>query len=280
MTPARISAFAASSTSGGNPAGVVIADALPSAAEMQDVARQIGYSETAFAARDRDAWRVRYFAPEAEVPFCGHATIALGAELGARFGAGRYRLLIADGEIDVTATQTDNGWGAELTSPATWSKPLDPALLSEMLDMFGWAADDLDPRFAPTLSFAGARHSVLALRHRQTLADMAYDFNTGRDFMHQHDLVTLNMIHIVDQTHFDSRNAFAYGGVVEDPATGAAAAAFAGALVDQGWPALSGGGSFTISQGKDMGSPSRLTVTVSGTPGDRVRVGGATRRIA
>jgi PhzF family phenazine biosynthesis protein len=46
---------------------------------MQKVAADVGYSESVFAAPVGDAWRVRYFAPEVEVNFCGHATIALGA---------------------------------------------------------------------------------------------------------------------------------------------------------------------------------------------------------
>ena len=50
-----------------------------------------------------------------------------------------------------------------------------------------------------------------------------------------------------------------------------------GALVDLGWPGLAQGGSFTILQGQDMGAPSRLEVTVSGTPGASVRVSGAVR---
>ena len=80
----RFSAFA-DGDQGGNPAGGAILDALPEPAAMQAAAAQIGYSETAFAAPDgadaqgRPRFRVRYFAPEIEAPFCGHATIALGA---------------------------------------------------------------------------------------------------------------------------------------------------------------------------------------------------------
>ena len=40
---------------------------------MQCVAAEVGFSETVFAAPHENAWRVRYFAPELEVPFCGHA---------------------------------------------------------------------------------------------------------------------------------------------------------------------------------------------------------------
>ena len=77
----RIAAFS-DSGAGGNPAGVWIGDTLPAAEEMQRIAAEVGFSETAFAAPipDRDIyhWRVRYFSPAAEVPFCGHATIAAG----------------------------------------------------------------------------------------------------------------------------------------------------------------------------------------------------------
>jgi predicted PhzF superfamily epimerase YddE/YHI9 len=48
---------------GGNPAGVVVGDALPPVEVMQRIAAEVGYSETAFAARAGEGWRVRYFAP-------------------------------------------------------------------------------------------------------------------------------------------------------------------------------------------------------------------------
>lgn len=73
----RIAAFSDGNT-GGNPAGVWIGDAMPDASRMQAIAAEVGFSETAFAAPEGDAWRVRYFSPAMEVPFCGHATIALG----------------------------------------------------------------------------------------------------------------------------------------------------------------------------------------------------------
>ncbi|CFW21268.1 oxidoreductase [Bordetella pertussis] len=74
----RIAAFS-DGARGGNPAGVHVAEVLPDAMTMQQMAAEIDYSETVFAAPAYGGWRVRYFAPEAEVPFCGHATIALGA---------------------------------------------------------------------------------------------------------------------------------------------------------------------------------------------------------
>lgn len=268
----RIAAFALGDQ-GGNPAGVLIGAALPSPEDMQRIAREVGYSETAFAARDGDGWQVRYFAPESEVPFCGHATIALGCALGRRFGAGRYELQLSQARISVEATETPDGWQAVLTSPPTWSKPMPPALHAELLRQFGLTEADLDATLSPHLAHAGATHAVLALHNRATLAAMHYDFAPMLALMQRESLTTISLIYREDADRFVARNAFAVGGVVEDPATGAAAAALGGLLVDLG----RGAGSFTIRQGEDMGAPSLLHVSVTGQKGAGVRVGGAAR---
>lgn len=268
----RIAAFALGDQ-GGNPAGVVIGDSLPARAEMQRIAREVGYSETAFAARDGDHWQVRYFAPESEVPFCGHATIALGCALGRRFGAGRYDLQLSQAQISVEAERAPQGWRAVLTSPPTWSKPMPAALQEEILRHFALTKTDRDPSFAPHLAHAGACHAVLALASRAKLAAMAYDFDSVKAVMLREDLTTISLIWRESADSFVARNAFAVGGVIEDPATGAAAAALGGLLVDLG----RGAGSFTIRQGEDMGAPSLLHVTVTGQRGAGVRVGGAAR---
>ncbi|RMN33788.1 Phenazine biosynthesis protein [Pseudomonas coronafaciens pv. garcae] len=74
----RLAAFS-DGDQGGNPAGVWLGASLPDEARMQQIAAEVGFSETVFAVPLENGWRVRYFSPLAEVPFCGHATIALGA---------------------------------------------------------------------------------------------------------------------------------------------------------------------------------------------------------
>lgn len=69
----------------GNPAGVVLGADGMSDAQMQDLARELKHSETAFVLRpdgDDHDLRVRYFTPSTEVPLCGHATIAAHAARG------------------------------------------------------------------------------------------------------------------------------------------------------------------------------------------------------
>ena len=269
----RIAAFSDGDT-GGNPAGVVIGDALPDAATMQRVAAEVGFSETAFAAPEGGGWRVRYFSPETEVPFCGHATIALGAGLVRQFADGIFALILNQARISVEGFRDGTNFAAALQSPPTRSKPAAPELIAETLALFGYAAEDLDPAVAPALIHGGADHLVLALKSRQALAAMAYDLKAGQELMRREGLVTILLAYAETPRLFHTRNPFASGGVYEDPATGASTAAFAGYLRDLNWPH---GGSIDIVQGEDMGMRSRLHADIPPTPGSSIRVSGTAR---
>ncbi len=275
MDVQRIAAFCHGAT-GGNPAGVVLCETLPSSERMQAVAAEVGYSETAFAAPDGDGWRVRYFAPAMEVPFCGHATIALGAALALAHGNGGYALQLNDARITVEGTQDGGALTAALQSPATQSAAAPPGLVAAALALFSYTTSDLDPRLPPAIAAAGARHLVLGLARRQSLAGMRYDLERGRRLMAEAGVVTICLVHAETNRLFHARNPFAAGGVYEDPATGAAAAALAGYLRDLGWPH---GGAIDIAQGDDMGVPSRLQAQIGATRGESIRVSGAARLI-
>ncbi|HVO36291.1 MAG TPA: PhzF family phenazine biosynthesis protein [Gemmatimonadales bacterium] len=60
----------------GNPAAVCLLPEPAAEAWMQNVAREMNLSETAFLVREGDAYRLRWFTPAAEVALCGHATLA------------------------------------------------------------------------------------------------------------------------------------------------------------------------------------------------------------
>jgi PhzF family phenazine biosynthesis protein len=269
----RIAAFA-DGDSGGNPAGVWIGAALPPAGEMQRLAREIGFSETAFAAPLGDGWRVRYFSPEAEVPFCGHATIALGAALARRHGDGVYPLTLNGAAITVEGRAAGDRVEAALQSPPTRSAPAPDALVDAALTLFGYRRDDLDPRIPPALAHGGADHLVLALKSRELLAAMRYDLAAGRTLMNEHGLVTIVLAWAGHEQLFHTRNPFAAGGVYEDPATGAGTAALAGYLRDIGWPH---GGRIEVVQGEDMGMRSRLLAQLGPEAGGSIRVSGIAR---
>ena len=269
----RIAAFSDGSQ-GGNPAGVVLCEVLPDDATMQAIAAEVGYSETVFAAPAYGEWRVRYFAPEIEVDFCGHATIALGAVLALKTGSGSFPLRLNNARITVEGRRAGELLSATLQSPPTRSTAARRELVAEALALFGLSAESLDPRIPPAIAHAGADHLVLALRDRAVLAAMRYDFDAGRKLARRDSIGTFSLIQAESPSRFNVRNPFPIGGVYEDPATGAAAAALGGYLRDLTWPH---GGAIEIMQGEDMGVPSRLRVDMTDERGSSVRVSGSAR---
>ncbi|MFD3871308.1 PhzF family phenazine biosynthesis protein [Streptomyces sp. NPDC058623] len=271
---------------GGNPAGVVLdASALDEAA-MLDVAARLGYSETAFltgpagsgagAPEPGRGFTVRYFSPKAEVPFCGHATVAAAVALAERIGPGELVFETRAGVVPVSVTAEDGHLRATLTSVVPHVEDIAAADLAEALAALDWPAADLDPQLPPRVAYAGARHLVLGAATRARLADLAYDFDRLDALMRRLDLTTVQLVHRAGPALFHVRDPFPVGGVVEDPATGAAAAAFGAYARQLGLVAEDA--VLTLHQGEDMGRPGVLTVELrAGDP--RVRVAGAGVRI-
>ena len=275
MSVLKLAAFSDGNV-GGNPAGVLIADAHPSEAEMQRIAAEVGFSETAFAYSAENGHRVRYFSPEAEVPFCGHATIALGAALAMQHGDATFQLELNNATITVEGQRNGDVIAAALQSPPTHSRPASAEITDEVLTLFGLTRADLNPDMPAANIHGGADHFVLALNSRKLLADMRYDFELGRKLMTREGFVTIVLVYAETPQLFHTRNPFAYGGVYEDPATGAASAALAGYLRDIDWPH---NGVIDIVQGEDMGMRSRIRAEISAEKGSSIRVSGTARLI-
>ncbi|MEU2267536.1 PhzF family phenazine biosynthesis isomerase [Streptomyces olindensis] len=259
---------------GGNPAGVVLDAAGADDAAMQAVAAEVGYSETAFAVEAGDGLLdVRYFSPLAEVPFCGHATIATAVAHARAHGTGRLRLRTQAGPVTVTTDRAEDGTVvATLVSVEPRTAPLTPAVLDELLTALRWSADDLDPALPPRVAYAGAWHPVVAAGSRRRLADLDYDVPALTALMHREGWTTVDLVWRESPTVFHARNPFPPGGVVEDPATGAAAAAFGGYLREL--DLVSPPATLTIHQGADMGRPSTITVSVPAGPHTGIGVTG------
>jgi PhzF family phenazine biosynthesis protein len=266
MTDIEILRYAAFSDdpAGGNPAGVVLDASSHTDAEMLAIAADVGYSETAFlTAGTGRAYRVRYFSPLVEVAFCGHATVATAVALAHRDGPGDFRFTTNAGEVPVTV---DDAMRATLTSVPSAVHPIED--LPALLDALRWAESDLDPALPPRVAYAGAFHPVIAVTSRQRLAGLDYDVPALTALMERRDWTTIQLVWRESADTFHVRNPFPVGGVYEDPATGAAAAAFGAYLRELGQT-----GTVHLRQGDDLGRPGRLTVeTTAGDP--RVRVSG------
>ncbi|HEX4724886.1 MAG TPA: PhzF family phenazine biosynthesis isomerase [Pseudonocardiaceae bacterium] len=276
MSDVDITKYAAFTTdpAGGNPAGVIF-DAGPLAArEMLAIAARVGFSESAFVTSADDAarrYRLRYFSPKAEVAFCGHATVATAVAIAGRVGAGPLVFDTQAGEIAV-GTGVDAGVPvATLTSVPTTTRPVDDAELAAALAALRWSDADLHPDFPPMVGFGGVRHLILPAVSRARLAELDYGFAELAALCRRADWTTVHLFWPENTERFHARDPFPVGGVVEDPATGAAAAAFGGYLRDLG--RIARPTRLIVHQGVDMGRPSELRIDVD--PADpRVRVTG------
>ena len=251
---------------GGNPAGVWIGDALPDPAEMLRIAGEVGYSETAFVAPLSGEERtVRYYSPLAEVSFCGHATIAAGVVLGETAGDGIYRLETAVGTVPVSVAVRNGERQASLTSVEPRHELASDELVAAVLGTLGWGRGELDPLIPPARAYAGAWHLVLAAATPERLERLDYEFDALKALMEGDGLTTIQLVWRESADVFVSRNPFPVGGVVEDPATGAAAAALGGYLRDARM--VQAPARITIRQGEAMGRPSHLVVDIPRTGG-------------
>lgn len=273
----RYTAFSAD-PAGGNPAGVVLDAAGLDEERMLAIAAELGYSESAFLTErtGEGVYTIRYFSPKAEVPFCGHATVATALALAERDGPGALEFTTPAGLVPVSVVREDGTLVATLTSVAPHVEETAEADLTEALAALNWAAADLDPALPPRIAYAGARHLVLAAATRERLAELDYDFARLEALMRRLDLTTLQLVWREGPEVFHVRDPFPVGGVVEDPATGAAAAAF-GAYARE-LELVPEAAVLTLHQGADMGRPGTLTVELRA--GDaRIRVSGTGTRI-
>ena len=265
----------ATSPAGGNLAGVVLDASALGDDEMVAIAAGLGYSESAFVTpgpAGNRSFTLRFFSPKAEVGFCGHATVATAVALAERLGTGDFDFHTAAGQVPVSVVSENGILKATLTSVAPQVHDASPADVAEALSALGWQADELDTALPPKIAFAGVRHLILAAATRERLADLDYDFDRLLHLMQRLDLTTVQLVWRESATVFHVRDPFPVGGVVEDAATGAAAAAFGAYARELGLvPAAA---HLTLHQGDDMGRPSLLEVDLrTGDP--RVRVTGA-----
>jgi len=259
---------------GGNPAGVVLDATGADSDAMQQVAVDVGFSETAFLFPvGDDDFVVRYFSPAGEVSFCGHATIAAAVAYAERHGTGSMTLHTRSGRVEVSTTDAPcGGLSATLTSvPTRLVKLVDEDLVA-ILRALGWSAEDLDPALPPWVAFAGAWHPIIAVRERARLSDLVYDFSSLRTLMNCRGWTTVNLVWRASEQMFHSRNPFPPGGVVEDPATGAAAAALGGYL--RAMSLLPLPATISVFQGQELGRPSQLAVHIPRRFGTGISVTG------
>jgi trans-2,3-dihydro-3-hydroxyanthranilate isomerase len=255
----------------GNPLAVVLdAEGLDDA-RMQAVAAEFNLSETVFVFEPRNAIntaRVRIFTPKRELPFAGHPTVGTAALIAHRragdlLAAQDLRIVLEEQVGDVVCVARHRQGRAlaayfelpKLPERLDGAQPTD----AEIAKALGLAPGDIGlDGHKPSLYSAGAPYLFVPVRSLETVrrvtpGDMPWATKDGPAlYIYTHEVAR-------DGSNYHARMFAGAWGVTEDPATGSAAAAFAGVILTFDRPG-DGEHALTIEQGFEMGRPSLIAL--------------------
>ncbi|WP_138495330.1 PhzF family phenazine biosynthesis protein [Paenibacillus pinistramenti] len=254
----------------GNPAGVVPDAGELTLTQMQKIANQLNLSETAFLLPPSDPeadFRVRYFTPQVEIPFCGHATIASAWLLANESGwADRADHITFETQVGLIPVywEKEGKEAVKVTMTQIPPKVKEAPFIDKLAlaGLIGIDAEQLDERYPIKLAHTGNWTLIVPVKTHQ-----AVDAAKPK----QQELAAFHKQHSINNTHlftFDAKPGvdlytrdFAPSiGIPEDPVTGSANGALAGYLALEN---LTGGKTdLIIGQGDALGRPGTLYVTV------------------
>ncbi|WP_134684786.1 PhzF family phenazine biosynthesis protein [Brevibacillus migulae] len=270
---------------GGNAAGVVPEGEALTEQEMQQIARELNQSETAFLRKSEHIqadFRIRYFTPAEEINFCGHATVATAWLLASEYGWNDKEQVVFETNVGLVPVRFEREEGIlqRVTMTQVAPKVKDFHLpVSEIAGLVGIPETEIDARYPIRLSNTGNWHLLVPVKSwraideaQPRLAELAemnreYEISTTHLFTFDtqgdiHDLYTRDFCPAI--------------GIPEDPVTGAANGALAGYLVLEGILSGKDTHELLVAQGNAIGRPGTLKVTIltgDGTP--VIQVGGA-----
>lgn len=212
----------------GNPAGVVLETEHLSEEQMQRIAKEAAYSETAFVfPSDKADLRLRYFTPGAEVPLCGHATVGSIYALHEKglIGEGEITIETGAGVMPISVTVKDGRTQIGMTQAVYQEKPFrgDKAALAAAI---GLTEDELDERYPIMYGYTGLWTVAIPVKHLESFAKMKPDHYSFPNILadepyasvHPFCLETVYEGAMIHARHFSSpRN-----NIGEDPVTGTA----------------------------------------------------------
>lgn len=245
---------------GGNPAGIVFEAEGLSEAQMQETARQVGFSETAFFLPATNAdFRLRYFTPNEEVDLCGHATVAAFVLMVAqqRIKPGRFTIHTGAGLLEIELRS--NGEAFLTQTLPVFGKSLNRQPIVEAL---GLSIDDLDERLPIQIVSTGLPDIMVPVRSEAGLADIQPDLDAIAAISRMHGAVGIHAFTTDTRSGATAscRNFAPLYDIPEESATGTSNGALACYLHQYERLNASAEGLYAcvFEQGESMGLPSRI----------------------
>lgn len=261
---------------GGNPAGVVLnADSL-SDAQKKEIAKIVGYSETAFVQKsDKADFKVTFFTPTDEVDLCGHATVATYSLLFHKniVKPGKYSHELKAGILPIEI-KTDGTVVMDQAIPS-YGEEID---LKEVTNIFHIDETVITKTgLQPQIVSTGLRDIMLPIVDRFTLFDLKPDFEKMSAFNKKTDTIGFHVFTfdaINEDAIANCRNFAPLYGINEESATGSSNGALACYLFKYG--KLDKLSAMKFEQGYSMNKPSEIIVNLTANYKEitRVQVGG------
>ncbi len=267
---------------GGNPAGVVLDASHLSTAQMQHIAHQLGFSETAFILPSTVAdYHIRYFTPNHEVDLCGHATIASFYLMvnQQHIRPGKYQIETLAGQLDVHI-QDDHYVFLTQTLPQ-FDIEIDP---HEIADSLGISVSELSVDLPVQIVSTGLRDLMIPIRSLATLQRIEPNLEQIKNISQKYDVVGYHLF-TLDTTGdaiAQCRNFAPLYDIPEESATGTSTGALICYLYQHNSIPVTATAPFIFEQGYTMNLPSRLLTTLQlNTQGsiESVQVGGLAANI-
>lgn len=213
----------------GNPAGVVLdADSL-SKSQMQNIATELGYPETAFVSKSSPQIKVNFFTPKEEINLCGHATIAYVTALfennkldhlnngwnkiNIENNLGTFPIL-----IDVHNNKLLNVLMYQDTPSINFNNL--STYESEILSALGINTDDLDCNFKIVKAYTGLWDLLIPVKNKLVLDNLKIDFSKVEYISKKLNIISFHTYCIDDNFNIYARNFAPIVNIYEEAATG------------------------------------------------------------
>jgi PhzF family phenazine biosynthesis protein len=265
----QVNAFTANGENG-NPAGVVLhADDL-NEQQMQSIATQAGFAETAFISKCEGATReLSFFTQTNEVDLCGHATIASWSLLHQKgeLPAGNYTQQTKAGLLGVTIMES--GLIFMEQNPASFYEEVPVPVISPLV---GVNDDVFHGNLKPQIISTGIRDLFIPVKEKAALDHLVPDLPEIKKFSKEHDISGLHFFALLEgsESIASARNFAPADGIDEEAATGTSNGALLCYLKEKSL--LPERDVYRIEQGESMG---RLSYIYGKFVDDIVWVGGA-----
>ena len=267
---------------GGNLAGVVLlsGDFQMSEQEMQTLATELNFSETAFVEEKGDhRFSIRYFTPACEVPVCGHATIASFSLLKQNgiIGDGNYRLLTSEDELSIEISG-DMVW-MEMSYPVIESS-VDEQTIKEICDAYEIDVTDLSEEFPPQIIRAGIKDIHICVKNHDVLMKARQHAAKISEISERFQVAGVHMSCLSEQRDITAycSNFAPFYGIDEECATGTSNAGLTYYLYKK--EHIEPGQENCFLQGEHMGCPSKIyTKIIADGDEESVWVGGKAFRM-